>query len=191
MSNLLCMWHSPAFVLIHFLCARIHLCHRVRVYFPSYSKRSFVCVIQSWHITRTLLYHNPFSVIRLHLFCEPLRSQSCCHTSESPPADTSGCAQRINSVCLMFNYTLINTYRSSTTREWMEMSVDIELMLSTVEPVNESMEVLCLAVSFDSICWERERDSAGRRAVTRQNWLTQARFPSKCMFESTTCNSWC
>ena len=77
-----------------------------------------------------------------------LRSQSCCHTSESLPADTSGCAQRIDSVCRMFNYALIDTHRCSTTWEWMEMSADIGLMVGAVVPGNGCVKVSHLVLTL-------------------------------------------
>lgn len=46
-----------------FLCVSMSVC--------VYVFKRFVCVIQSWHITRTLFYHNTFSVIRLYLSVEP------------------------------------------------------------------------------------------------------------------------
>lgn len=94
--------------------------------------------MQSCHITCTLFCHNPFFCNKTPFVWRVLISQSYCHTSESLPADTSGCSQRINSVCLMFNYTLINTHQ---TRMTSDRSAGIELMLSAVTPENQYMSV--------------------------------------------------
>lgn len=53
------------------------------------------------------------SCSRVAFVCWALRSQSCHRTSEFLPADTSGFAQWINTVCLMFSYSLINIHQNN------------------------------------------------------------------------------
>lgn len=105
MSNLLCVQCS---------CMSVSIC----VYSMSaHLSFSFLCVLEPvcerLCLCHAKLAYYMVSLLSLSIFCNrtpfvwwAVRSQSYCHTSESPPADTSGCAQRINSVCLMFNYTL-------------------------------------------------------------------------------------
>lgn len=90
MPNLLCLWSSRT--VRPSICLNISVYPWLSVCLNNLSQSSLVCVPQRRHITRTLFGHNPFSAITPFV-CWELRSQSCCHTSEYPPADTSGCAQ--------------------------------------------------------------------------------------------------